>query len=113
MSDKTEYINLPTMEVSEDCISREWLKEHIEVVSYENEWREIETDEFVSWENIESAPSVVPTTEQSSEVVERKRGEWTNAGMLTVHCSNCKSEFHELEAMNFCPNCGADMRGAK
>ena len=47
----------------------------------------------------------------SADVVERKRGEWTNAGILTVHCSNCKSEFHELEAMNFCPNCGADMRG--
>lgn len=43
---------------------------------------------------------------------EQKTGEWTNAGgVLTVHCSNCKSEFHELEAMNYCPNCGADMRG--
>lgn len=46
------------------------------------------------------------TTEKSSMV-----GEWTNAGILTVHCSNCKSQFHELEAMNYCPNCGADMRG--
>ena len=40
---------------------------------------------------------------------DRPQGEWTNAGVLTVHCSNCKSEFHELEAMNFCPNCGAKM----
>lgn len=49
-----------------------------------------------------------------SEVItgEPKTGEWTNAGVLTVHCSNCKSEFHELEAMNFCPNCGARMKGA-
>lgn len=44
--------------------------------------------------------------------IEPKRGEWTNVGVLTVHCSNCKSEFHELEAMNFCPNCGAHMKGA-
>ena len=44
----------------------------------------------------------------SAEAVE---GEWMNAGVLTVRCSNCKSEFHELEAMNFCPNCGARMEG--
>ena len=43
---------------------------------------------------------------------ERPQGEWTNAGVLTVHCSNCKSEFHELEAMNYCPHCGARMKGA-
>ena len=43
---------------------------------------------------------------------DRLQGEWTNAGVLTVRCSNCKSEFHELEAMNFCPNCGAHMKGA-
>ena len=42
----------------------------------------------------------------------RPQGEWTNAGVLTVHCSNCKSEFHELEAMNYCPHCGAKMKGA-
>lgn len=42
--------------------------------------------------------------------VSRSQGEWTNAGMLTVQCSNCKSQFHELEAMNFCPNCGAKMK---
>ena len=43
---------------------------------------------------------------------DKPQGEWTNAGILTVHCSNCKSEFHELEAMNYCPNCGARMKGA-
>lgn len=48
--------------------------------------------------------------EQMAEDLERPRGEWTNAGVLTVHCSNCKSEFHELEAMNYCPNCGARMK---
>ena len=55
------------------------------------------------------------TIEMLSEKVraDRPQGEWTNTGVLTVRCSNCKSEFHELEAMNFCPNCGADMRGEK
>ena len=42
---------------------------------------------------------------------EAVQGEWINAGVLTVRCSNCKSEFHELEAMNFCPNCGKKMKG--
>ena len=43
---------------------------------------------------------------------DRPQGEWTNAGVLTVRCSNCKSDFHELEAVNYCPNCGARMKGA-
>ena len=43
-------------------------------------------------------------------IINRPQGEWTNAGMLTVQCSNCKSQFHELEVMNFCPNCGAKMK---
>ena len=99
-------------EASEDCISRlrdyqiEWLTSHADI-ELEPKLEKLiirflnDTTEMFSEEN---APSVA---------IERKRGEWTNAGMLTVHCSNCKSEFHELEAMNFCPNCGADMRGAK
>lgn len=51
-------------------------------------------------------------TIRSVPSADRPQGEWTNAGILTVHCSNCKSEFHELEAMNYCPNCGARMKGA-
>lgn len=40
---------------------------------------------------------------------DRAKGEWTNAGFLTVCCSNCGSQFHELEAVNYCPACGAEM----
>ena len=36
-------------------------------------------------------------------------GSWINVCWLTVQCSNCKSEFHELEAINYCPNCGTKM----
>ena len=64
--EKKELIEV--IEVSEDCISREWLKGHIEKVSYENEWHMTETDEFVSWENIENAPSVVPTVRKNRTV---------------------------------------------
>lgn len=58
---------------------------------------------------IENAPTIEP---------ERKRGEWKHPyhyGLaLPEHqCSVCGEwEFSDTES-NFCPNCGADMRGDK
>ena len=61
-------------------------------------------------EAVESVPSAEP---------ERKHGKWiydtkrvTDAGWMynQYHCSECGEQ--EIGAMqNFCPNCGADMRG--
>ena len=45
--------------------------------------------------------------------IEPWQGEWIGAGFLTSECSRCHHLFHELEAMNFCPHCGADMRKEK
>lgn len=42
---------------------------------------------------------------------EHKNGKWKNIAFFTRECSECKAQFHELEYDNFCPNCGADMRG--
>lgn len=42
---------------------------------------------------------------------ERKKGRLKTVGFLTCQCSECGAQFHELEYTNFCPNCGADMRG--
>ena len=42
---------------------------------------------------------------------EREKGEWKNVAFLTCECSECGAQFHELEYDNFCPNCGANMRG--
>ena len=39
-------------------IDAEWLKEHIEVISYEGMWHTMETDEFVAVDNINQAPSI-------------------------------------------------------
>ena len=135
--------HLPTIEVSEDCISRkinaprivpmfedcisrsELVERFVELIERANSPY---LKRGIRWAigYTQSAPSVVPkievmeypqvegitptlvTIEQSSEV-----GEWTNAGILTVRCSNCKSEFHELEAMNYCPNCGEKKKGAE
>lgn len=40
-----------------------------------------------------------------------KHGRWKYISFLTVECSECKAQIHDLEYSNFCPNCGADMRG--
>ena len=38
------------------------------------------------------------------------RGKWEYISYMTVRCSNCKDIFNELGCVNYCPNCGADMR---
>lgn len=53
-------------------------------------------------DRIRRLPSVQP---------ERKKGVWKTVGYLTSECSECHEQIHELEYGNFCPCCGADMRG--
>lgn len=103
---------------SEDAISRADLIQELRKDAARVEMEEFANDTV--WRTIGNAPSVLPKRScyrcglrencEDSTVRKPKEGEWTNAGVLTVHCSNCKSEFHELEAMNYCPNCGAKMR---
>ena len=45
----------------------------------------------------------------SADVVERKKGEWFDRGSLSCRCSNCGCK--STKEYNFCPHCGADMRG--
>lgn len=58
---------------------------------------------------IRGLPSVQP---------ERKKGEWINRGRI-IRCNKCKIGYATVKGMksaltyNFCPNCGADMRGDK
>lgn len=59
--------------------------------------------------DIEHAPTIEP---------ERPHGEWikdnVGFGFCDVRCSLCNSEYLDIdhiEKWNFCPNCGADMRG--
>ena len=54
----------------------------------------------------------------SADVVERKRGKWIDVdddfNIISGSCSACGWQAHLYEddvvGMNFCPNCGADMR---
>jgi len=47
-----------------------------------------------------------------------KRGKWIDSGVNgTVHCSNCQftdffAKRDRVMLFDFCPSCGADMRGA-
>lgn len=53
------------------------------------------------------------TAEPTADVVERKRGKWTHDGSKWANrfiCSECGYKLFD-EPTNFCPNCGADMRG--
>ena len=45
----------------------------------------------------------------SADVEPIRRGRWIHNGFMEVKCNNCENVFHELEATNYCPNCGAKM----
>ena len=47
------------------------------------------------------------------EVIEPKRGEWISLHNGKWKCSECRIEVLIYAKGNFCPNCGADMRGIK
>lgn len=38
-----------------------------------------------------------------------RHGKWIYTGFMEVKCNNCGNVFHELEDINYCPNCGAKM----
>lgn len=59
----------------------------------------------VSRENFEKMRPVEP---------ERKKGKWEPFDFPWFRCSECGAEReNEIFMENFCPNCGADMRGEK
>ena len=46
----------------------------------------------------------------AADVVERKTGTWGKEN----ECSECGCQpwfYHDIHTLNFCPNCGAEMRG--
>ena len=108
--------SLPTLEVSEDCISRDWVLNRL--TKYQKDYALNELDDWqntvVEWitTDIENAPSVVPS---------RAEGEWVrtfDGNEWYWYCSNCKEQWYEddlymsgNEFPHFWPNCGADMKG--
>lgn len=51
-------------------------------------------------------------TVRSYHIMDRPKGEWVNEEGIhgAVYCSECSYELR-VNNTNFCPNCGADMRG--
>ena len=110
--------SLPTIEVSEDCISKAYLEQEIENHLLSTENLRTEKDEWwnkafeVMVEIIEHAPSVIPKP---------KEGEWINKQekYRMAECSNCKKVTMQemwgdkLVYYDYCPNCGAKMKGAE
>lgn len=100
--------DLPTIEVSEDCISREWVKGICEYMLDEEMLGHM-------LGHIEDAPSVVPTVRKNRQV-ERAEGEWIYIDEPIIgnpygryRCSEC--ELEEPHKTDYCPNCGARMKG--
>ena len=67
--------------------------------------------EVVYKDDIDDAPTIEP---------ERKKGKWIplfdgrfTGGAYWFHCSKCERVVPDVRngGWNFCPNCGADMRG--
>lgn len=50
--------------------------------------------------------------EHTPPIEERKTGKWIGAKYPFSKCSNCECYFDTANNVrNYCPNCGADMRG--
>lgn len=94
----------PTIEQSEDCISRE---DAIKVVK---KWFDkIELNSDICIDGLISLPPVTP---------KRKVGKWIDEGQYAeghshhaYECSECGNHIIELKPDDFCKFCGADMRG--
>ena len=109
---------------SGDLISREALKKAVK-----NRFDNSEYFPFHFLALINNAPKVKITEEQAidklhetgwliehdKEMTTRPQGKWLfKHNSSDIWCSVCDENFNEIpQAFNFCPNCGAEMRGAE
>lgn len=112
--------DLPTIEVSEDCISKAAAIDIIKNYDFEfpeymerfvNELRDAMKKDLV--EDIKDAPSVVPTVRKNRTVEQSSMvGEWKHYMGDLWTCTACGESLmcDDIECNNYCPNCGAKMR---
>ena len=116
------------IEVSEDCISREYVEEQLQQIEDITAMAHIDLGEDPYDETGEitmpistvrkifkDAPSVVPSCQKNRQV-ERAEGEWElasdNDGEYGI-CSLCGNDAdftHYGKPYHYCPNCGAKMK---
>lgn len=105
------------LEVSEDAISREWLRDVFGLSENTRKWGGDHSGYntmmlYEIQDYIEDAPSVVPS---------RSEGEWEQLGIMPrnmmcyeIECSECHSvalSHYTNDFPDFCPYCGAKMKG--
>ena len=94
-----------------DYISRQAVKKQIVNSFVTDEFCSTEADTFIADNLILKEIDKVP----NADVVEVKRGEWIelpSSGIgNTAECSVCHDKVYGYVTCNYCPNCGADMRG--
>ena len=107
MRERPDWCPLEELPECGDAVSRKWLLEGVE-----EEWIKFDTEEdYNRYIHLvrDIAPSVMP---------ERKKGKWIKTNQSFVFpekfknysCSECGYDVDKIK-FNFCPNCGADMRG--
>ena len=94
-----------------DTISRQAAIEELKKISFSH-W--FECGEYLSEDTreikiINSNKALEAIKALPSAQPERKKGHWIN-GNYHIRCSEC-GEDYPYQLRNFCPNCGADMRG--
>ena len=63
------------------------------------------------WHYEQALAEIIELLEEQPSIDGVKHGRWKYISFLTVECSECKTQIHDLEYSNFCPNCGARMDG--
>ena len=98
----TLFADLPTIEVSEDAISREELLQH----AYKRDGVM-----SVSVDSIKLAPSVIPSRPQGEcKKIIQKATDTNSVCGTWFECSECGKVIKQH--YRYCPNCGAKMKGA-
>ena len=74
--------------------------------------RQAAIDALAGWKISPIVLGPVPT----ADVRENVKGDWLSGDCMGASCSKCGEyfsfrTFSEVHNFNFCPNCGADMRG--
>ena len=117
--------------MNNDLISRAWLKKHKFTTQVCN-GLEIEYVDVVCVATIDNAPTVEQSYQMPKDYLKNKldysrpQGEWIKH-IRCIECSICKNKFFADDEnencqdyepctdfdFNFCPKCGADMRGGR
>lgn len=105
--------------MNNDLISREALKEKLSGENYQTYTHEYGYAIPTEWvmNAIDNAPTVKTYCyfcgqTEHGQIEERTQGEWAFDEKENFYCDQCGKYPHDQYATtDFCPNCGADMRG--